>query len=128
MASSFYFSFRGDSDRPPSPTATDSLFAPSGSLLPATLPKGAMSSDYDAYDAILHHIFKQTQGEAWFKPQEESVQAGVALRVDVNPARFRVFPYENFQLAPFEAAVRGLNPLVAVKIRSAAVHAALTTM
>lgn len=28
-------------------------------------------------------------------------------------------------LAPFEAAVRGLNPLVAVKIRSASVHAAL---
>lgn len=31
-------------------------------------------------------------------------------------------------LAPFEAAVRGLNPLVAVKIRSAAVHAALLTV
>ena len=87
-----------------------------------------MSSDYDAYDAILHHIFKQTQGEAWFKPQEESVQAGVALRVDLNPPRFRIFPYENFQLAPFEAAIRGLNPLVAVKIRSAAVHAALNTV
>jgi hypothetical protein len=28
-------------------------------------------------------------------------------------------------LVPFEAAVRGLNPLVAVKMRSAAVHAAL---
>lgn len=127
MASSFYYSFRGASDRPPSPSGS-SLIAPSGSLLPAVLPKDAMSSDYDAYDAILHHIFKQTQGEAWFKPQEESVQAGVALRIDVNPPRFRVFPYEDFQLAPFEAAVRGLNPLVAVKIRSAAVHAALTTV
>jgi hypothetical protein len=53
------------------------------------------------------------------------LQAGVALRVENTPVRFRVFPYENLSLAPFEAAVRGLNPLVAVKIRSASVHAAL---
>ncbi|KAG8770838.1 hypothetical protein FRC15_003884, partial [Serendipita sp. 397] len=53
--------------------------------------------------------------------------AGVALRVENNPARFRVFPYENLSLVPFEAAVRALNPLVAVKIRSASVHAALAT-
>jgi hypothetical protein len=33
-----------------------------------------MASEYDAHDAILHHIFKQTQGEAWFKPAEESMQ------------------------------------------------------
>lgn len=85
-----------------------------------------MSSDYDAFDAILHHIFKQTQGEAWFKPTQESVQAGVALRLESNPPRFRIFPYENLRLAPFEAAVRGLNPLVAVKIRSASVHASLS--
>lgn len=38
-----------------------------------------MSSDYDAFDAILHHIFKQTQGEAWFKPSEESVQVRLTL-------------------------------------------------
>ena len=31
-------------------------------------------------------------------------------------------------MAPFEAAVRGLNPLVAVKVRSAAVHSALATV
>jgi hypothetical protein len=53
------------------------------------------------------------------------MQAGVALRIETNPSRFRVFPYENMSLAPFEAAVRALNPLVAVKIRSASVHAAL---
>ena len=40
-------------------------------------------------------------------------------------AQFRVFPYENRYLEPFEAAVRALNPVVAVKVRSAAVHAAL---
>ncbi|CAG8618998.1 2120_t:CDS:2, partial [Acaulospora colombiana] len=94
-----------------------------------------MATDYDPFDAILHHIFKQTQGQAWFKPTEESMQvstssrldseAGVALRIENNPPRFRVFPYENMSLVPFEAAVRGLNPLVAVKTRSAAVHAAL---
>lgn len=53
------------------------------------------------------------------------MQAGVALRIETNPSRYRVFPYENMSLAPFEAAIRSLNPLVAVKIRSASVHAAL---
>ncbi|KAG2365953.1 glycosyl transferase family group 2-domain-containing protein [Suillus spraguei] len=85
-----------------------------------------MAMDYDAYDAILHHIFKQTQGDAWFKPPEENLSAGVCLRVE--PGHFRVFPYENSYLAPFEAAVRILNPVVAVKVRSAAVHAALSTV
>ncbi|KAI1784474.1 glycosyl transferase family group 2-domain-containing protein [Ganoderma leucocontextum] len=82
--------------------------------------------DYDAYDALLHHIFKQTQGDAWFKPSEENIHAGVCLRVDNN--NFRVFPYENDYLEPFEAAIRILNPVVAVKIRGAAIHAALGTV
>ncbi|KAI0739936.1 glycosyl transferase family group 2-domain-containing protein [Daedaleopsis nitida] len=82
--------------------------------------------DYDAYDALLHHIFKQTQGDAWFKPSEENVHAGVCLRVDNN--HFRVFPYENEYLEPFENAIRVLNPVVAVKARSAAIHAALSTV
>ncbi|KAI0631810.1 glycosyl transferase family group 2-domain-containing protein [Trametes polyzona] len=82
--------------------------------------------DYDAYDALLHHIFKQTQGDAWFKPSEENVHAGVCLRVD--NGNFRVFPYENEYLEPFEAAIRVLNPVVAVKVRSAAIHAALATL
>ena len=38
---------------------------------------------------------------------------------------FRVFPYELAGLEPFKLAVTALNPLVTVKIRSAAVHAAL---
>ncbi|KZT03077.1 uncharacterized protein LAESUDRAFT_660491 [Laetiporus sulphureus 93-53] len=82
--------------------------------------------DYDAYDALLHHIFKQTQGDTWFKPSEENIHAGVCLRVA--NGHFRVFPYENHYLEPFEAAVRFLNPVVAVKIRSAAIHAALATV
>ncbi|KAF9231781.1 glycosyl transferase family group 2-domain-containing protein [Melanogaster broomeanus] len=85
-----------------------------------------MSMDYDAYDALLHHIFKRTQGDAWFKPTEENISAGVCIRVE--PGHFRVFPYENPYLAPFEAAIRILNPVVAVKVRSAAVHAALATV
>ena len=36
-----------------------------------------------------------------------------------------MFPYENLELEPFEQAVTALNPVVAVKVRSAAVHAAL---
>ncbi|KAJ8457048.1 hypothetical protein ONZ45_g18470 [Pleurotus djamor] len=82
--------------------------------------------DYDAFDAILHHLFKTTQGDAWFKPSEENVSAGVCIRVDTG--RFRVFPYENRFLEPFEAAVKYLNPVVAIKIRSAAVNAALATV
>ena len=81
--------------------------------------------DYDRYDALLHHIFKQTQGDAWFRPNEDGLSAGVVLRINDQPAEFRVFPYENIGLEPFETAVAALNPVVAVKIRSAAVHAAL---
>jgi hypothetical protein len=101
--------------------------------------------DYDAYDALLHHVFKQvrsspphnhnhlpiyshpqTQGDAWFRPTEENISSGVCLRVQ--PGQFRVFPYGNESLAPFEAAIRILNPVVAVKVRSAAVHAALNAV
>ncbi|KAK7018371.1 Glyco-trans-2-like domain-containing protein [Favolaschia claudopus] len=82
--------------------------------------------DYDSGDALVQYLFKKTQGDAWFKPSEENVSAGVCLRVE--PGCFRVFPYENPYLVPFEAAVRALNPLVAIKVRSAAVHAALATV
>ena len=78
--------------------------------------------DYDRYDAFLHHIFKQTQGDAWFRPNEDNIAVGVALRVE--SGEYRLFPYEDLGLEPFEAAVRVLNPAVAVKVRSAAVHAA----
>lgn len=80
--------------------------------------------DYDRYDATLHYIFKQTQGDAWFRPHEDQVPPGVCLRT--HDGQFRVFPYETAALAPFEAAVSSLNPQVAVKVRSAAVHAALS--
>ncbi|KAF5353817.1 hypothetical protein D9758_010571 [Tetrapyrgos nigripes] len=82
--------------------------------------------DYDNYDAIIHYIWARTQNDAWFKPTEDNISAGVCLRVD--QGQFRVFPYENKFLVPFEAAVRALNPLVAVKVRSAAVHAALANV
>ena len=100
--------------------------------------------DYDRNDALLHWIFRQTQGDAWFRPNEENISSGVALRVNdrqflslsLSPSHsltslstvtqeFRIFPYETPSLEPFEAAVSALNPLVAVKVRSAAVHAAL---
>lgn len=82
--------------------------------------------DYDPYDALLHHVYQQTQGEAWFRPAEETIATGVCLRVAAG--QYRVFPYNQMLLAPFEAAVRLLNPIVAVKIRSAAVHAAFSTI
>ncbi|TEB25063.1 hypothetical protein FA13DRAFT_1637964 [Coprinellus micaceus] len=81
--------------------------------------------DYDRNDALLHWIFRQTQGDAWFRPNEESVSSGVALRVSESVPEYRVFPYETPSLLPFLSAITPLAPLVAVKTRSAAVHAAL---
>jgi len=96
--------------------------------------------DYDRNDALLHWLFRQTQGDAWFRPNEENISSGVALRVNdskitplslvvISPLvaipEFRIFPYETPSLEAFETAVAALNPLVAVKVRSAAVHAAL---
>ncbi|KAF8891407.1 glycosyl transferase family group 2-domain-containing protein [Infundibulicybe gibba] len=81
------------------------------------------NSDYDLWDAWLHKIYESTQGGNWFGRQEDVISTGVCLRVQ--NGYFRVFPYENPALVPFEAAVRGLNPVVAVKIRNAAVHAAI---
>lgn len=65
-----------------------------------------------------------TQGDSWFRPPEDTACTGVCLRVD--EGLYRVFPYENDALIPFELAVRSLNPAVAVKVRSAAVQAALS--
>ncbi|KAJ3511596.1 hypothetical protein NLJ89_g4008 [Agrocybe chaxingu] len=81
------------------------------------------NSDYDLWDAWLHKIYETTQQENWFMPIEETVSTGVAMRVE--NGFFRVFPYENPALIPFEAAVRKLNPVVAVKIRNTAVQAAI---
>lgn len=47
--------------------------------------------DYDRYDAFLHHIFKQTQGDAWFRPSEDNLSAGVCLRVDHGECFLLVF-------------------------------------
>ena len=49
----------------------------------------------------------------------------MVLAAQSGTAEYRVFPYEDPTLEPFEQAVVALNPLVAVKVRSAAVHAAL---
>lgn len=69
---------------------------------------------------------ESTQVDNWFMPSEDTIATGVCLRVKTG--FFRVFPYENPALIPFEAAVRGLNPVVAVKLRSAAVHATVCKM
>ena len=71
----------------------------------------------------LPSLDEATQGDNWFMPTEDVIATGACLRVE--NGFFRVFPYENPSLIPFEAAVRNLNPLVAVKIRSSAVLAAM---
>jgi hypothetical protein len=72
------------------------------------------------------NLDESTQLDNWFMPAAENIHAGVAIRVETG--FFRVFPYENTALVPFEAAVRRLNPVVAVKIRNAAVQAAIRKM
>ncbi|KAI0036400.1 glycosyl transferase family group 2-domain-containing protein [Vararia minispora EC-137] len=79
--------------------------------------------DYDRYDALLHYIFKQTQGDAWFRPDAQHISAGVCLRDDAG--EYRVFPYETLALEPFEIAVRAMGLACAVKVRSAVAHAAM---
>ena len=37
--------------------------------------------DYDRNDALLHWIFRQTQADTWFRPNEEYISSGVALRI-----------------------------------------------
>jgi hypothetical protein len=61
---------------------------------------------------------------------EETLSTCVAMRVEESSGNgdgpyFRVFPYENALLVPFEEAVRKLNPVVAVKIKNAGVIAAI---
>ena len=68
----------------------------------------------------------QIQCDVWLKQSEENIHAGVCLRVD--EGNFRVFPHGDRFLEPFEAAIRVLNPAVAVKVRYAAVHGALGTV
>lgn len=93
---------------------------------PDPRPNSLLEEEFSShYDAILDHIFKHTRGDAWFKTEDETIQTGVLLRVDT---AYRVFPEGESQLVSFETAVNGLGPLVAVKIRSAAVYAAFTTL
>jgi hypothetical protein len=56
-------------------------------------------------------------------PTDDVIATGVCLRVE--NGFFRVFPYENPALVPFEAAFRRLNPVAAVKVRDASVHAVM---
>lgn len=84
------------------------------------------NSDYDLFDAWLHKIYESTQGDNWFMPTQDVIATGVCLRAD--NGFFRVFPYETPALVPFEAAVRGLNPVAAVKLRNSAVLAAMAKL
>ncbi|KAJ7234454.1 glycosyl transferase family group 2-domain-containing protein [Mycena rebaudengoi] len=115
-----------------------------------------LTSDYDQFDALLHSIYEKTQQDAWFSPASgtplgDACLGGVALRVSASSttaalpasaapapapsdsgapngagATFRVFPYNAPHLVPFEAALRQLNPAVAVLVRNAAVTATVS--
>ncbi|KAE9401319.1 hypothetical protein BT96DRAFT_938015 [Gymnopus androsaceus JB14] len=97
--------------------SSSSIDSPSHSLT-------ILNNDYDAFDALLHNIYEKTLQDNWFKPAGDADSTGVCVRVD--SSSFRCFPYENPNLIPFEEGVRRLNVEVAIKIRSASVHAALT--
>ncbi|KAF5341570.1 hypothetical protein D9758_014054 [Tetrapyrgos nigripes] len=87
-----------------------------------------LNNDYDAFDALLHSIYEKTQSDNWFKPLQDQDSTGVVLRTEAGS--YRVFPYDTPSLLPFESAVRSLtpNPTVAVKLRNASVHAALSRL
>ena len=109
------------------PSSLATLISPHGlRLLRCSPPLDFPLSNHQFFLLTTDFNSAQTLGDSWFKPTEENISAGVCLRVE--PGQFRVFPYENPYLAPFEAAVRILNPLVAVKVRTAAVHSALATV
>ncbi|KAF5385623.1 hypothetical protein D9757_005554 [Collybiopsis confluens] len=84
----------------------DSMFSAlsGGILLLRPLSAGFLSvldiGGFRVYDAFLHFLFKELMRDAWFKPEEE-VSSGVATAITL------------------------LNPVVAVKVRNAAAHAAL---
>ncbi|KAI0028398.1 glycosyl transferase family group 2-domain-containing protein [Vararia minispora EC-137] len=83
--------------------------------------------DYDAYDAILHYVYNKTQGDEWLRPAaERNVNTGVCLRI--SPGQFRFFPYENRHLESFERGIRLLNPIIATKVQTAAIHVALCSV
>jgi hypothetical protein len=98
----------------------------SSSNVPNTLT--ILNNDYDAFDALLHSIYEKTQSDNWFKPLQDQDSTGVVLRTE--SGSYRVFPYDTPSLLPFESAVRALtpNPTVAVKLRNASVHAALSRL
>ncbi|KAL0953496.1 hypothetical protein HGRIS_004724 [Hohenbuehelia grisea] len=79
----------------------------------------------DAYDAILQHIYTQTQTYSLFSGSHST---GVCIRTDPATYTFRTFPYNDTTLSAFETAVTALNPEVAVKLRSATVQAAVLTL
>ncbi|EJD34965.1 hypothetical protein AURDEDRAFT_130877 [Auricularia subglabra TFB-10046 SS5] len=87
---------------------------PSPSLRPRQRPPGSVL-EYDAYEALLHYIYKQHDAPA-------AAPTGVCLRVAQH--QFRVYP-DTPALDSFAAAVDALNPELAMKLRSASVHAAL---
>jgi hypothetical protein len=70
------------------------------------------------------YIYEKTQTDNWWKP-EDSLTTGTGVCTQVATGTFCVFPHNQTALLPFEHAVRKLNPTVGVKLRSAAVYAAL---
>jgi hypothetical protein len=73
------------------------------------------SMEYDGYDALLIHVHQQLS--------PLSLDSAVALRTV--PFHFRIYPSHSLSLAPFLTAVSQLNPAIAVRLFSPAVHAAL---
>lgn len=61
--------------------------------LPPTPSLPSSQIDYDRNDALLQSwIFRNTQGDAWFKPEEEHISSGVTLGVSDRP--YTVHPLE----------------------------------
>ena len=81
----------------PPPNPKSIYYTVTSLLVPLSLPGSSdpfilqfaliRSMDYDRNDALLHWLFRQTQGDAWFRPNEENISSGVALRVNHGKSR-----------------------------------------
>jgi hypothetical protein len=115
----------------------DSYFPPYDSSPSAvTFP----TSDYDAFDALLHNIYDKTLKDNYFKDANDADETGVCLRIESNSkagtgissgdegpstSTFRVFPYDNPALVPFLEGIQKLNPAAAVKLKGPGIWAAI---
>ncbi|KZV93948.1 hypothetical protein EXIGLDRAFT_835361 [Exidia glandulosa HHB12029] len=102
----------------------------SGNVTPATPTSPARRNsvvdiDWDAYDAMLQHIYTQVQsGHNDLLHDGDTVPTGVIMRMENE--EYRRYPPGSPFLDSFQRAVHGLRAVIAIKVHNASVSAALS--